>query len=81
MNFAKKIKILRTSCGYTQRELADILDCSTLSVQNYEANRKNPNGLLMQKLCNKFPQYTLWLMTDIDNISEISNQSPTKNLQ
>jgi transcriptional regulator with XRE-family HTH domain len=78
MNFAEKIKILRTESGCTQKEFAMILNCATISIQNYERNRKNPNGSLMQKLCKQFPQYALWLMTDIDDISKVINQSPIK---
>lgn len=78
MNFTQKIKILRAESGYTQKDFAVKLNCATISIQNYESNRKTPNGSLMQKLCNLFPQYALWLMTDIDDISSVKNQQPKR---
>lgn len=76
MKLSKKIYFLRKAKSYTQKELAETLGCSTISIQNYESERKNPSGLLIQKLCKQFPQYALWLVTDIEDIGSIKNIKP-----
>jgi phage repressor protein C with HTH and peptisase S24 domain len=67
MKISEKIKLLRKTKKYTQIQLAELLKVSEASVQNYENERKKPHIEVMQKLCQKFPKYTNWLMTD-DNI-------------
>jgi transcriptional regulator with XRE-family HTH domain len=75
MNFSKKLKLLRKIKRYTQIELAKTLNVGYSSVQNYECGYRKPNHRFMQKLCHQFPEYTLWLMTDIDDVENIKNQA------
>ena len=75
MNLSKKLKLLRKIKRYTQIELAKTLNVGYSSVQNYEGEHREPNGHFMKKLCQQFPEYALWLMTDIDDVENIKNQS------
>lgn len=76
MKTSEKLKLLRVATNYTQKEFADLLKTTEISIQNYENNRSNPNGVFLYKLCNQYPQYTLWLMTDIENANNVKNKAP-----
>jgi hypothetical protein len=41
-------------------------------------NYLTPNGDILRKICNKFPEYAVWLMTDEAKISikDIQNLEP-----
>jgi transcriptional regulator with XRE-family HTH domain len=75
MSFSKKIKTLRSNNGYTQKELSKLLGIRQRSYQRLEYGDTSPSGLTLKKLCQQFPQYTLWLMTDSVDINSIKNQS------
>jgi transcriptional regulator with XRE-family HTH domain len=75
MNLSKKLKLLRKTEGYTQVALSKVLRVGYPSIQNYECGYRKPNHRFMQKLCQQFPEYTLWLMTDIDDVENIKNQA------
>lgn len=64
MKLFEKLKILRKSIKYTQKELSVLLEVGEVTYQKYEYGTMLPNYKIIQKLCNQFPQYTLWLMTD-----------------
>jgi len=76
MEFGKKFRILRESCGHTQKEIATMMNVTEASIQNYESSRSTPTFAFLHKIYNKFPQYAVWLMTDIDDVGRVSNQSP-----
>jgi transcriptional regulator with XRE-family HTH domain len=74
MDFGYKIKLIRKTKGYTQKKFAELLECATISLQQYELGKREPKSEFMKKLCKMFPQYTLWIMTDITNMSDSLNQ-------
>ncbi len=77
MQLNEKLKLIRKAEGYTQVQLAQILEVSEASVQNYENERKKPHTGVMQKLCQQFPEYTLWLMTGKTSGDQISPHDKT----
>lgn len=50
MNIGKRIKELRKENKLTQKELADKLNVSTITIQNYENNRRMPNLEMINKI-------------------------------
>ncbi len=70
MEVAEKIKLLRSAKGYTQKEFSELLKIGYSSMQNYEQSSRGSYRIL-PKLCNKFPEYTLWLMINNTNIEQI----------
>ncbi len=72
---SEKLKILRKAIGYTQKEMSVAMSCGYSTVGHYESGRIIPTITTIENLCNKFPQYTLWLMTDIANVKGVINQS------
>jgi antitoxin HigA-1 len=73
MEFNEKLRLLRKTTGYTQKKFAEALDSAEISIRNYEAGRKNPNGAFLHKLCNKFPEHVIWLMTGEEHEMEPSD--------
>ena len=64
MDFSEKIKEIRKTEGYTQKKFAELIDVSEDSIRNYENNRRIPTGDVLKNICQQFPEYALWLMTD-----------------
>jgi transcriptional regulator with XRE-family HTH domain len=77
MNISEKIKLIRSNTNLTQEAFAKLLNSGLQTIKNYECGYRKPNYEFMQKLCNKFPGYAVWLMTD--NLSE-KEVIATKNL-
>jgi transcriptional regulator with XRE-family HTH domain len=75
MTLSAKLKLLRGTKGLTQKRMSELLEVREVTYQMYEYQKYISGGRVMQKLCNQFPEYTLWLMTDIDNIENIKNQA------
>jgi len=63
MELNEKLKLIRKTEKYTQRQLAELLNIDETNYQRYEYGNVSPNTKIIQKLCQKFPEYTLWLMT------------------
>ena len=76
MKISKKLKALRILNNDTQKEFAVILNITREAYHRLEYGKHIPRGRVLQKLCNQFPQYALWLMTDgIDDVENIKNQA------
>ncbi|WP_428086467.1 helix-turn-helix domain-containing protein [Candidatus Thioglobus sp.] len=80
MEFKEKLKFIRKSIGYTQNKLAEELGSAVISIQNYEAGRKSPNGKFLIKLCEEFPDYAFWLMTGKENPPKIIDKRLLKEI-
>ena len=63
MKISEKLKLIRKTEGYTQVKLAKVLGITERSYQELEYGKTHPAGKTFEKLCKKFPEYTLWLMT------------------
>jgi transcriptional regulator with XRE-family HTH domain len=63
MNLSEKLKLLRSTEGFTQKKLSKLVDCGYSTYQKYELGIHEPPHKVIAKICQKFPEYTLWLMT------------------
>ncbi|MFW2490950.1 helix-turn-helix domain-containing protein [Clostridium chromiireducens] len=52
MNIGNNIKLLRKNKGLTQKQLADMINVSVVTIQNYENGRREPNMETLQKISN-----------------------------
>ncbi|MBY6931885.1 helix-turn-helix domain-containing protein [Clostridium botulinum] len=50
MNIGDMIKKLRKDKGLTQKQLADAVNVSTITIQNYENNRRKPSIEMLEKI-------------------------------
>jgi len=64
MTLSKKIKQIRALNNCTQEEFAKLLGIGYTTFQKYETGAVFPRFELLQKICKKFPKYTLWLIID-----------------
>lgn len=64
MKLSKKIKSIRKTECYTQKEFSKIMKVTDISIQNYENERSKPKTEFIEKICELFPEYAYWLMTD-----------------
>ena len=63
MKINEKLKSLRKTEGYTQKDFSRLLNIAERSYQSLEYGKTAPSNATMENLCRKFPEYTLWLMT------------------
>jgi len=79
MEFHEKLRAIRKaqSPTLTQDQFGKGLGSSYVNIQLYESSKARvmPRGSFMLKLCNKYPQYALWLMTDLDDLNEVTSKS------
>ena len=72
MIFEKRMKKLRKTMGYRQKEFAEMLEIGYSTYQQYEMETVEPKNKFTQRLCKMFPEYTLWLMTgDLEELRQI----------
>ena len=64
MIFVKRMKKLRKTMGYGQKEFSELLGVGYSTYQQYEIKHIEPKLAFLERLCLKFPEYTLWLMTE-----------------
>lgn len=50
MNIGDNIKKIRKEKGLTQKQLAEAIGVSTITIQNYENNRRQPNIDMLNKI-------------------------------
>ena len=70
MEFNERLKLIRTKEKYTQEEFAASIGCGLSTLGHYEAGRREPTQNVLTALCNKFPEYTIWIMTGKTNFPE-----------
>lgn len=63
MEFKEKLKLIRKTEHIKQTEMAKLMECGYSTYQKYEMGLYEPVQTKIQKLCQQFPEYTLWLMT------------------
>lgn len=64
-----KIKAIRKKQKFTQAGFAKHLDIPASSYQRHELGNNEVPASLLFKITEKFPEYTLWLMTEQTNIA------------
>lgn len=62
-NFAQKLKKARTDAGYTQKEVAKIIDINRVSLTNYELGRTEPDIETLGKLIALYDITADWLLS------------------
>lgn len=60
--FAEKLKKARADAGYTQRQVADILQMSKATIASYETGRTQPDIETLGKLCDFYCISADWLI-------------------
>ena len=70
MTLSKKIKQLRKLNNCTQQEFAHLLGIGYTTFQKYETGAVFPRFEWLQKICKKFPEYTLWLIIDDSGVQQ-----------
>lgn len=71
------IRILRQKNNLTQKQLADKLNISLQSVAHYEANRRNPDPYMLQRIAQLFNVSTDYLLDN--KISEEFREQTEEN--
>jgi transcriptional regulator with XRE-family HTH domain len=64
MVFAKRMKKIRKTLGYTQKDFAELLKVGYSTYQQYESGMVEPKNEFTQRLCMAYPGFTLWLMIE-----------------
>ena len=70
--FGNRLKQLRKDKGYTQHELAKLLDVSASSIGMYEQGRREPENAILSRICQV-------LDTTTDYLIGFSSDTPAKN--
>ncbi len=64
--FATRLKNLRIEKGYTQEELADLIDCAPGLISYYETMQREPGFSNILSLCKVFGETPDYLMGVVD---------------
>lgn len=72
MGFGLNIKKIRTNKGLTQKQLAELLNVATITIQNYESGRREPNYDMLSKLSEVLSVPLVELF--IDDTSSLSTE-------
>lgn len=73
--FAQRLRALRNEKGYTQKDLAKIIDCPPSLISYYENAKREPGFTNILKLCKEFgesPDY-LFGLTNYRSVKKISS--------
>lgn len=79
MDLKEKIKLIRKASGLTQPKISELVGIPLNSVRNYERGERGVSALFLLKICEIFPQYTLWLMTN-EVAPEVGQISPEQEM-
>lgn len=79
-SFGERVTKLRKEAGLTQKQLADQLEVSLTSVQNYESGRI-PNGEILVKLAAALNCSSEWLVTGTDALAKAALPDVEASLQ
>lgn len=60
----KKIRTLRDSLKLGRGEFAEKTDIPKKTIENLEQEKQKAYAWHIQAICNVWPEYTLWLMTN-----------------
>jgi len=66
MKLNERLKLIRTTEGFTQVEFAKLIgvSCDADLRQIESGKRKNIGSDKIEKICLRFPEYALWLTTE-----------------
>lgn len=75
LKVGKKLQKARLACGYTQEEVAEIINCSSRYIGQLETNKSFGSISLMIELCNIYNITLNDIYADFINIKNDSNNS------
>lgn len=75
-NFSKRLKKLRINNELTQKELAETLNVSTVSISSYETGAKTPSFDMVLKIAQKYNVSVDWLC-GLSNNMKLNNKITT----
>ena len=70
MTFANRLRELRESRGYNQRQLAAVMNLAHGTIANYENGRREPDFTIAQRFAEFFNCTLDYLVGRVDNPSE-----------
>ncbi len=65
MLFSERLKVMRSTLGISQREMAEKLSVSQKSISFWEKGRNEPQGSLIRTLCNEYSISYDWLLDGV----------------
>jgi len=71
---SEKIKAVRKAEGMTQPDFAEKVDYSLSTLKKYEGGHNEPGYDAVKKVCEAFPQYTMYLMLDEMPVTSTDDQ-------
>jgi transcriptional regulator with XRE-family HTH domain len=64
MKINQRIKLIRTTEGFTQLEFAKLIGVvNDRVVRKIESGGQEPGVSKVERICQRFPEYSLWLIT------------------
>tara|TARA_R110000823_G_scaffold315677_1_gene449422 strand:+ start:9133 stop:9402 length:270 start_codon:yes stop_codon:yes gene_type:complete len=63
MDLANKIRLIREAETSGRQEFCDLIAVNKGTLTRIEQTGQIPKGDLLEKVCQTWPKYTLWLMT------------------
>lgn len=63
MDLANKIRLIREAETSGRQEFCDLIGVNKGTLARIEQTGQIPKGDLLEKVCQTWPKYTLWLMT------------------
>lgn len=72
---AKRMREIREFETSGRHEFSQVLDVNKKTIESIEQSGRAPKGELLEKICEVWPKYTLWLMTGKTEI-EAGQTSP-----
>lgn len=60
---AKKLRLVREAETSGRAEFCEIIGVAKKTLEGIEQTGRVPRGDLLEKVCQTWPKYTLWLMT------------------
>lgn len=71
MKFNERLRLIRDAENYTQKKFANLLKIDPASYQKYESGKVLPNYKILKRICNLFPEYTLWLIIEKTGVPQV----------
>lgn len=60
---ARKVRLIREAETSGRAEFCEIIGVAKKTLEGMEQTGRIPRGDLLERVCQKWPKYTLWLMT------------------
>lgn len=70
-NIGKKIKAIRKTRGYSQQQLAEIMEVTRSTISNWECGRRYPHLSELDQLANKLNVSLEYFNENADDIKEL----------